>query len=790
MLSSLKLCLVLGLCGALHTALVAGLVVLKAASSSDSFELDLHYNLTSGATIVSTHNDLRGKHLGHDRQDAVEIHPAKRSFLDRFWAIASNVLPKRWPSGGRNLRRPTKAEMKWLVRGDSVVVSPSCKRDAAPETEDASEAKALSKRLPPLAPDFEFDGDGFPNGGDYLLGGGEKRDVAATEQDTSEAELLSKRNPPLAHDFDFDSLPFKGGPGYLVGISKRDTEVSSPDDLLGGEEKRDVAATGDGDTSVNVNVIVQQGGEPCDGPECSAKPSVVVYTSAAGASMSDHTAAESPKSFVTLTTFVTASKETTSSPASTRLTSSGMSKVVKTILSTIEPESTPCPSTRASTTSTMPSSTISKVVKTILSTVEPESATPCPTITTSTKTSKIVKTMADTTKSCSTPSSGSTAIVTMSTLPTHITTAPGTVVVTMTTIPVPSSPSKTVKTIITTLEPSTTTSCASKTSASITAPTGGHPYPMKICEVDNIFGKLGLTESKWTPDDGSPGNKCPYKGPKPWKPAHHGWRCLVRSVASIFGRENSMENVTMEGRSEDAQSAPASDGKLFHSEPELGSDEHVLARDTLSRRGKPSKCPPGAKFIKLHPHCKTKSNCIDNATGTCLYPNGTSVHVPDPKHVQPLPVQSARPVSACAAPATVEQHIVPRDTLQDIPADPRCPPGATFTIMDTRCRRCPSSMGMPRCVYENGTVVATVARQRDSSKPAQTTVRDSPTPAPATAEQQILPRKALHEISADPRCPPGSTFTGPNNWCRRCPSFMGQSRCVYANGTTVSTSVI
>nr|OQO20720.1 hypothetical protein B0A51_11232 [Rachicladosporium sp. CCFEE 5018] len=775
MLSSLKLCLVLGLCGALHTALVAGLVVPKAASSSDSSELDLHYNLTSGATIVSTHNDLRDKHLGHDRQDAVEIHPAKRSFLDRFWATTSNVLPKRWPGGGRNLRRPTKAEMKWPVRGDSLVVGPSCKRDAAPETEGASEAKALSKRLPPLAPDFDFDGDGFPNGGDnllgggekrdlvpeteaiseakplskrlpplapdfdfdgdgfpnggdYLLGGGEKRDVAAAELDTSEAEVLAKRNPPLAPDFDFNSLPYKGGPGYLVGISKRDTEVSSPGDLLDGEEKRDVAATGDGDNNVNVNVIVQQGGDPCNGPECSGKPSVVVYTSTAGASMSDHTAAESPKSFVTLTMFVTASKETTPSPASTPVTSSSMSKIVKTILSTIEPESTPCP---ASTTSSKTSPT----VETIPSTVEKESSTSCASITTSTKPSKIVKTILDSTTSTSCPSSsGSTAIVTMTTLPTHITTAPGTVIVTMTTIPVPSSPSKTVKTIITTLEPSTTTSCTSKTSASLAAPTGGHPYPMKICEVDNIFGKLGLTKPKWTPDDGSPGNKCPYKGPKPWKPAHHGWRRLARSVASIFQREDSIDSATMEGRSEDAESVSGHGDKLVHSEPELVADEHNLPRDTFA---KPSQCPPGAKYIKLHPHCKTKSNCIDNATGTCLYPNGTSVHVPDPKHVQPLPVQSAKPVSACAAPASAERQVVTRQALPDVPVDLRCPLGATITMMNIRCRRCPSFLGLPRCVYENGTVVATFARQLDSTKPAQAIVRASSNSAPSTADQHI-----------------------------------------------------
>nr|OQO20562.1 hypothetical protein B0A51_10438 [Rachicladosporium sp. CCFEE 5018] len=826
MLSSLKLCLVLGLCGALHTALVAGLVVPKAASSSDRFELDLHYNLTSGATIVSTHNDLRDKNLGHDRQDAVEIHQAKRSFLDRFWATAPNVLPKRWPGGGRNDRRPTKAEMRWPVRGDSSVVGPSCKRDAAPETEDASEAKALSKRLPPLAPDFEFDGDGFPNGGDYLpggeekrdlgpeteaisaakslskrlpplapdfdfdgdgfpnggdclLGGEEKRDVAATEQDMSEAELLAKRNPPLAPDFDFDSLPYKGGPGYLVGISKRDTEGSSPGDLPGGEEKRDVAANGDGDTNVNVNVIVQQGGDPCNGPECSGKPSVVVHTSTAGASMPDHTAAESPKSFVTLTTFVTASKETTSSPASTRLTSSGMSKVVKTILSTIEPESTACPST----TSTLPSTT-SKTVKTTLSTVEPESTTPCPTVTTSTKTSKIMKTILDTTVSTSCPSSsGSTAIVTMSTLPTHITTAPGTVIVTMTTIPVPSSPSKTVKTIVTTLEPSTTTSCASKTSASPAALTGGHPYPMKICEVDNIFGKLGLTKPKWTPDDGTPGNKCPYKGPKPWKPAHHGWRRFARSVASIFQREDSIASVPMEGRSEDAESVPVDGGKLFRSEPELVADEHILPRDTFA---KPSQCPPGAKYIKLHPHSKTKSNCIDNAKGTCLYPNGTSIHVPDPKHPQAQPVQSADPVSACAAPASVEQQILPRKALPDISADPRCPPGSTFKGPNNWCRRCPSFMGQSRCVYENGTTVPTSTGQLNLNKPAQTAVQDSPIPAPATVQQHIVPREMQPVIPQPWHCPPGATFKEATVHRRKCsPSPMNHPSCVLENGDVV-----
>ncbi|KAK6439398.1 hypothetical protein LTR95_004392 [Oleoguttula sp. CCFEE 5521] len=763
--------LLLELCAVLHTAFVAGLVIPKAAGHSDRFVLDLQYNLSSGTTIVSTHNDLRDKNLGHDRQDAIEIQPAKRSFLDRFWATTAAALPKRWPGGGRNDRRPTKAEMKWRVHGDQSVVGPSCKRDVAPDTEDGSEAKALSKRLPPLAPDFDFDGDGFPNGGDYLLGGAEKRDVAAVEQDTSEAELLAKRVPPLAHDFDFDSLPFKGGPGYIVGISKRNAEVSSPGDLLGGDEKRDIAANGDGDTNVNVNVIVQQGADLCDGPECSGRPSVVVYTSTAGSSMPDHTAVESPKSFVTLTTFVTASRKATHGPASMPLTSSSLSKVVKIILSTVEPKSNPCP---ASTTSSRPSQT----VKTILSAVEPASTTPCPTVTTSTKNSKIVTTMLDTTASISWPSSSkSTAIVTMTTLPTHITTAPGTVIVTMTTIPVSTSPSK----IVTTLEPSTTTPCPAKTSASLTRPTGG--YPMKLCEVDNIFGRYGWTKPKWVPDDGKPGNKCPYEGPKPWKPAHHGWRRLARSVTAVFRGQNSIDSAPREERDVDAESVSVDGGKLFHFESELVSNKDILPRDTLA---KPSECPPGVKYIKLHPHCKTKSNCIDDAKGTCLYPNGTSVHVPDPKHPQAQPVQSADPVSAYAAPATVEQHIAPREILPDIPAGLRCPPDATFTMVNMRCRRCPSFMGLPRCVYENGTTVATSTVQLNLDKPAQTTARNSPIPAPATGEQHVVPRETQPTIPAPWHCPPGATFQEAIVHCRKCPpSPMNHPSCVLENGDVV-----
>ncbi|KAK6437791.1 hypothetical protein LTR95_006007 [Oleoguttula sp. CCFEE 5521] len=687
----LKLCLFLEICGALHSAPVAGRVVPKATSSSDRFELDLHYNISSNTTLVSAHSDIRDKHLGHDRHGAIEVHPAKRSFIDRFWGTAANALPKRWPGGGRNDRRPTKAEMKWPIHHDGSVVGAK-KRDVAPAIEHTSEAKQLSRRIPPLTPDFDFDSLPFKGSPGDLLGGKEKRSAAPEDPATGEAKQVLKRIPgTLPPDFDFDSDPFKGGPGYL----------------LGGEEKRDVAAVGDGDSTANVNVIVQQGGDQCKGPECSGNPAVVVQTMDAMASTSDKTATGSPRSFVTLTTFITALKETTPSPSNTSIASSIASKVVKTILSTVEPKAT----------------------------------TPCPSITTSTKTSKVVKTIVDTTTSSSTLCSGSTAIVTMTSLPTHITTAPGTVIVTMTTIPVPSSPSNTVKTILTTLEPSTTTSCASKTSASLTPPTGG--YPMKLCEEDNVFGRFGLTKPKWIPDDGSPGNKCPWKGPKPWKPARHGWRRLARSVASIFRRGETIDSVPMEGRSEDAESVPGHGDKLLHFEPELVADEHISRRDILSPRSRPSKCPPGAKFIKLKPHCKTKSNCIDDAKGTCLYPNGTSVHLPNPKHVNFQPVQSADPVSACAAAAAVEQHIVPRETVPDISKDPRCPPGATFTMVNTRCRRCPSSMGLPRCVYENGNIVGTSAGSLDLAKPAQAIVRDSSTSAPSTADQHIDPRERL-----------------------------------------------